>query len=106
MELDELKKDAHHCSRGQLTDTSGKVNVLLQSYIGQSRVKSFTLQSDTNFVAQNAGRISRALFEMCLKRGWSGVATQFLTLSKCIDRRMRPEQSPLRQLEELPIEVS
>ena len=91
-ELDELKKYANLSVKSGVEDTAGKVNVLIQSYINQSRVKSFTLQSDTNFVAQNAGRISRALFEICLKRGWSGVATQFLNLSKCIDRRVRQDQ--------------
>lgn len=45
---------------GAVEDTAGKVNVLLQSYIDQSRIKSFTLISDTNYVAQSAGRISRA----------------------------------------------
>jgi len=68
-------------------------------------VNSFTLQSDTNYVAQNAGRISRALFEIALKRGWSQQALHFIRLVKSIDRRCRPDQTPLRQFGELPSDI-
>lgn len=61
-EIDQLKKYAMVKVRGTSDDTAGKVGVLLQSYVGQARVNSFTLQSDCNYIAQNAGRISRALF--------------------------------------------
>ena len=100
-EMDELKKHTPISVKGPVEDTAGKVSVLLQNYIDQSRIKSFTLVSDTNYVAQNAGRISRALFEICLKRGWSSMAHLFLSLSKSIDRRMRMDQHPLRQFNEL-----
>jgi activating signal cointegrator complex subunit 3 len=104
-EMDELKKNVPIDVKGGVEDTSGKVSVLLQNYIDQSRVKSFTLVSDTNYVAQNAGRISRALFEICLKRGWASLAHLFLSLSKSIDRRMRMDQHPLRQFGELSREI-
>jgi activating signal cointegrator complex subunit 3 len=107
-EIDSLLKEAVVAVKGPVEETPGKVNVLLQAYCNQTRINSFTLMSDTNYVAQNAGRICRALFETCLKRGWCNMARYYLTLSKCIDRRMRPDQTPLRQfhLDELPRDVT
>ena len=67
---DQLKKHAKIRVRGPVEDTAGKVGVLLQNYIDQTRINSFTLQSDSNYVAQNAGRIARALFEICIKKGY------------------------------------
>lgn len=96
-EIDALKKRTPVTVKIPVEETAGKVNVLLQSYIGQNRVTSFTLISDTNYVAQNAGRITRALFEICLKRGWSTLTSHYLELCKCIDRRIRTDQTPLRQ---------
>jgi replicative superfamily II helicase len=81
-EIDSLKKAAHITVKIPLEDTAGKVNVLLQSYLNQSKITSFTLQSDTNYVSQNAGRIARALFEICLKRGWSTLAGCYM--SECV----------------------
>eukprot|EP01041_Mallomonas_annulata_P004134 gene4134-8214_t len=104
-ELEDLKSHASIDIIGAIENTSGKVNVLLQGYLNQRRIDSFTLQSDINYIAQNASRITRALFEICLKRGWSIMSKQFLSLSKCIDRRMRNDQNPLRQFNELPGEV-
>ena len=46
---------------------------------------------------QNASRITRALFEIALKRGWVSVATKLLSLCKCIDKRMWPFEHPLAQ---------
>lgn len=103
-EVDQLKKLANVRIKGPVEETAGKVSALLQGYLNQSKIQSFTLQSDTNYVAQNAGRIARALFEICLKRGWSTMAGHYLSLCKCIDRRVRSDQSPLRQFvyDELP----
>lgn len=88
-------------------DTAGKVNVLLQAgCLSRARIDSFTLQSDCNYVTQNAGRIARALFEICLKKGWSLLARYYLALAKSIDKRIRPDQSPLRQFDaEIPTEA-
>ncbi|CAM9601882.1 unnamed protein product, partial [Hapterophycus canaliculatus] len=88
--------------RAPLEESAGKVNVLLQSYIGGDRPKSFTLASDTNYVAQNAGRVSRAVFEIALRKGWCGLALTMLEISKAIDRRVWWFQSPLRQFGVLP----
>jgi Sec63 Brl domain len=59
---------------------------------------NFTTQhSDGNYIAQNAARVARALFEITLRKGWSSVARSLLQLSKAIDRRAWWFQSPLRQ---------
>lgn len=105
VEMDKLKKHTFVKCKAPVEDTAGKVNILLQGFLDQCKVTSFTLQSDMNYIAQNAGRIARALFEICLKRGWSTMSNHFLSLAKAIDQRMRPNQCPLRQFRELPIEV-
>lgn len=87
-------------------DTSGKVCILLNSFLCGTKISSFTLQSDLNYVSQNGSRICRALFEICLKRGWCILAQYYLILSKAIDRRMQPHQTPLRQFSgEIPNDV-
>jgi hypothetical protein len=45
----------------------------------------------------------RAIFEICLKRGWATVAGKALQLCKMIDHRMWGCQSPLRQFKTLPV---
>lgn len=46
----------------------------LQAYISQLKLEGFALQSDMVFIAQSAGRLFRALFEIVLWRGWAGLA--------------------------------
>ncbi len=105
-ELDKLKKTVNlKPAKAASDDTPTKVSVLLQSYCSNIRVSAFTLQSDTNYVAQNSARITRALFEICLKRGWSVLARHYLELAKSIDRRMHFQDTPLRQFNELSPEV-
>jgi len=99
-EVDKVKKES--CPLETLApveEFSGKCNVLLQSYISKSRINSFTLISDTNYVASNAGRVARALFEMCLKNGNASAALKFLRLAKSVDHRFWWFQSPLRAFE-------
>jgi len=99
-EVDRLKKESCPLeTMAPVEEFSGKCNVLLQSYVSKSRVSSFTLISDTNYVASNAGRVARALFEMCLKGGNAGAALKFLRLAKSVDHRFWWFQSPLRAFE-------
>jgi len=51
-----------------IEESAGKANVLFQTYISQGKLTGFTVISDTNYVAQNAGRVGRALFEVCLRK--------------------------------------
>ena len=55
----------------KLDDEYSKTLVLLQGFISQWEPREATLFSDFNFISQNAGRITRALFEICIQRGWS-----------------------------------
>lgn len=97
-EIEELKD--RFCPleiHGSEQESSGKSNILLQAYVAQAPVRNFTVISDTNYVAQNAARIGRALFEMCLRKGWCSTARLYLNIAKSIDRRCWWTQSPLRQ---------
>jgi len=74
--------------KSDIEEASTKVNVLLQAYISNLKLEGFALQADMVFIQQSAGRIIRAMYELCLKKGWSTPTKIFLTLSKCICRRM------------------
>ncbi len=106
-ELDKLKVVCPMPISVPTTETNGKVNVLLQAYISSKlQPKAFTLLSDMLYIAQNAARIARALFETSLKKGWSSLAYTMLRIAMSIDRRMWWFQSPLRQFTgELPPHV-
>ena len=87
-----------------LDERSAKVNVLLQAYISRLTLEGFALMSDLVYITQSAGRITRALFEIVLRRGWSSVAVRLLTLAKMVEHRCWEAQSPLRQFPSLPVE--
>eukprot|EP00804_Cyclotella_cryptica_P005774 CCRYP_000100-RC/>CCRYP_000100-RC protein AED:0.06 eAED:0.06 QI:2796/1/1/1/0.9/0.76/21/2629/1339 len=98
-EVDRLKKECPIKIIAPVEEFSGKANVLLQAYISRARVTSFTLISDTNYIASNASRVARALFEMCLKSGRASAALKFIRLAKSVDHRFWWFQSPLRHFE-------
>ncbi|VDM79137.1 unnamed protein product, partial [Strongylus vulgaris] len=85
---------------GGLASIAGKVNVLLQSHISRTFVRSFSLSSESLYVQQNASRLCRGIFEIALRKGWAQAANAFLTMSKSIEKRVWPTQSSLRQLDE------
>jgi antiviral helicase SLH1 len=81
------------------TDTSsGKVNILLQGFISRELVDDFALVSDMAYVAQNAGRIARALVEIAVSRKWANVTATLIGISKAIESRRWPYEHPLRQM--------
>ena len=88
-EVEELKKlieTSCPCQVRGGTDTSGgKVNVLLQAYISRAFIEDFALVSDTGYVAQNAGRIVRALLEIAMAKRWAPVTLTLLNMSKSIE---------------------
>ena len=57
------------------------------------------------YVTQSASRILRAMFEICLKRGWSQLSRRALDLCKMVEKRMWLSMSPLRQFKQMPMEV-
>lgn len=54
----------------------------LQAFVSRARVDSFSLTADMMYVSSNAPRIARAVFEICLRRGWSSTAELALMLAK------------------------
>jgi pre-mRNA-splicing helicase BRR2 len=86
-----------------MEEPSAKINVLLQAYISQLKLDGFALMSDMVFVTQSAGRIIRAIFELCLKRGWSQLARKALDLCKMVDKRSWLSMNPLRQFKNSPM---
>ncbi|KAF8382489.1 snrp-200, partial [Pristionchus pacificus] len=104
----ELQKLAEHVPipiKESLDEPSAKVNVLLQAYISQLKLEGFALQSDMVFIAQSAGRLFRALFEIVLWRGWAGLALKVLSLCKMVTARQWQSLNPLHQFKKIPTEV-
>jgi activating signal cointegrator complex subunit 3 len=101
-ELDKLKKGcAIEVGGDAAGDKTVKVNILLQSYISRAPVTAFALVCDTNYIAQNGGRIARGLFEIALRKGLPDAASLLLKLCKEIDLRLWSTLHPLRQFPQL-----
>ncbi|KAJ6106764.1 hypothetical protein N7512_010281 [Penicillium capsulatum] len=88
-----------------IDEPHAKINVLLQAYISRLKLEGLALMADMVYVTQSAGRIIRALFEICLKKGWSSVAKTALNLCKMAEKRMWPTMSPLRQFPGCPRDI-
>ena len=88
-----------------IEEPQAKINVLLQAYISRLKLEGLALMADLVYVTQSAGRILRAIFEICLKKGWSSVAKTALDLCKMAEKRMWPTMTPLRQFHGCPREV-
>ena len=85
-ELRQMMDTVAPCQVQGGTETSaGKVNVLLQAYISKAYVEDFALVSDTAYVAQNAGRIVRALLEIAMAKRWSQTTFVLTSMSKAIE---------------------
>ena len=80
-----------------IEEPHAKINVLLQAYISRLKLEGLALMADLVYVTQSAGRILRAVFEICLKKGWASVAKTALDLCKMAEKRMWPTMTPLRQ---------
>lgn len=88
-----------------IEEPTSKINVLLQAYISQLKLEGFALVSDMVYVTQSAGRILRAIFEICLKREWSQLTRKALDLCKMVEKRMWLSMSPLRQFKAMPMDL-
>ena len=97
LELSKLLERVPIPVKESIDEPSAKCNVLLQAYISQLKLEGFALMSDMVFITQSAQRLVRALFEMCLYRGWAQLTDKTLTLAKMIDKRMWQSMCPLRQ---------
>ncbi|KAI0013120.1 Sec63-domain-containing protein [Xylariaceae sp. FL0662B] len=98
-ELTELREGVPCDVSGGIDTPQAKTNILLQSYISQIQPKDFALTNDLNYVAQQSGRICRALFMIALNRRWGYQCLVLLTLAKSIEKRIWPFQHPLHQFD-------
>lgn len=99
-ELTHLKDEVIPCDvEGGIDTPQAKTNILLQSYISRTQPEDFALTNDMNYVAQQSGRICRALFMLALNRRWGHQCLVLLTLSKSIEKRIWPFQHPLHQFD-------
>lgn len=81
------------------TSTASKVNVLLQASISRLSIEAFSLQSDMQYVEQNAGRLLRALFEIARGQAWARASLRALRLCIAVERRRWFESHPLAQFD-------
>lgn len=99
-ELTKLLEESSPCQVAGTLDTApGKTNVLLQSFISKASINDSSLVSDAAYVAQNATRISRALFLMALNRRWGRLAQMLLSICKSIEKRLWSFEHPLSQFD-------
>ncbi|XP_012853916.1 PREDICTED: activating signal cointegrator 1 complex subunit 3 isoform X2 [Erythranthe guttata] len=99
-EQNELETLARTCPleiKGGPSSKHGKVSILIQLYISRGSIDSFSLVSDASYISASLARIMRALFEICLRRGWSEMTSFMLDYCKAVDRQIWPHQHPLRQ---------
>jgi antiviral helicase SLH1 len=95
-----MREDAVPCDvDGGIDTPQAKTNILLQSYISKQQPEDFALTNDMNYVAQQSGRICRALFMIALNRRWGHQCLVLLTLAKSIEKRIWPFQHPLHQFD-------
>lgn len=97
MELGKIKEMVPIPIKESIDEPTAKINILLQAYISRIKLEGFAILSDMVYITQSAGRILRALFEMCLKYGWSAVAKMALNMCKMVEQRMWLTNTPLRQ---------
>ncbi|KAI0960008.1 hypothetical protein AcW1_004658 [Taiwanofungus camphoratus] len=95
-ELEQLMESNPCVVKGGTDTSQGKVNILLQSYISGFTPQDFALVSDQAYVAQNGGRIVRALLEIAISCKWANVSSVLMGMSKAIEKRMWPFNHPLR----------
>ena len=97
--LDMRKPYADGENQSLVNDEVDKSFVLLQAYISGAKIKSFTLITDMNYLASNASRVARSLFEMCIKEGSANEALKLLRIAKSVDSQIWWFQTPLRHFE-------
>lgn len=68
-------------------------------YISRGSIESFSLISDASYISASLARIMRALFEICLRRGWCEMSALMLQYCKAVDLQIWPHQHPLRQFD-------
>ncbi|KAF9667696.1 hypothetical protein SADUNF_Sadunf15G0050500 [Salix dunnii] len=85
--------------KGGPSNKHGKISILIQLYISHGSIDTFSLVSDAAYISASLARIMRALFEICLRRGWSEMSLFMLEYCKAVDHQIWPHQHPLRQFD-------
>ncbi|XP_031090606.1 DExH-box ATP-dependent RNA helicase DExH14 isoform X2 [Ipomoea triloba] len=85
--------------KGGPSSKHGKVSILIQLYISRGSIDTFSLVSDASYISASLARIMRALFEICLRRGWCEMTALILEFCKAVDRQVWPHQHALRQFD-------
>ena len=101
-ELSAMKKNANFTPyeiTSGIDQAQTKTNILLQTYISRGQPEDFALNNDLNYVAQQAGRICRALFQIALNRRWGHQCLILLTMAKSIEKRIWAFQHPFHQFD-------
>lgn len=104
-ELQQLLEKAPIPVKEDSNDSLAKTNVLLQAYISRLKLEGFALNADMIYITQSAGRLLRALYEICLRKRWSRLSKILLTLTKSVERRIWQTNSPFRQFQGCPSEI-
>lgn len=104
-EIEKLLQKVPIPVKGSNEEPSSKINILLQAYISNISLESYAISSDMIYVSQNASRIFRALYEICVKRAWANVSLICLNICKMIKLRMWSTMSPLRQFGIIPNDI-
>ncbi len=105
IELQRLAMSVPVPIKGSQDDPTTKVNVLVQAYISRLKLEGLALNSDMIYITQSAGRLMRALYEICVKREWAQAALTALNMAKMVEKRMWNCMTPLRQFKGLPEEI-
>ncbi|KAJ7978726.1 DExH-box ATP-dependent RNA helicase [Quillaja saponaria] len=85
--------------KGGPSNKRGKISILIQLYISRGFIDTFSLVSDAAYISASLARIMRALYEICLRKGWCEMSLFMLEYCKAVDRQIWPHQHPLRQFD-------
>ncbi|KAI0070649.1 Sec63-domain-containing protein [Panus rudis PR-1116 ss-1] len=105
LELSKLLERVPIPVKETVEEPAAKINVLLQAYISGLKLEGFALVADMVYIQQSAGRILRAIFEICLKRGWAIPAKCALDMCKMVEKKMWGAMTPLRQFRGVPGDI-
>eukprot|EP00178_Gracilaria_changii_P020655 TRINITY_DN602_c0_g1_i1.p1 TRINITY_DN602_c0_g1~~TRINITY_DN602_c0_g1_i1.p1 ORF type:complete len:1299 (-),score=182.30 TRINITY_DN602_c0_g1_i1:336-4232(-) len=93
-ELDKLQRENCPLPLKATSETrEGKVSILLQAFISRALIR----MSDLSYIIQSATRLLRALFEICIRRGFTSYSLAALELARASELRIWPFQHPLWQ---------
>mmetsp|Transcript_12631 Transcript_12631/g.19647 ORF Transcript_12631/g.19647 Transcript_12631/m.19647 type:complete len:214 (+) Transcript_12631:747-1388(+) len=83
--------------KSSFNEAHTKVLIMIECYLRKIPLKCFSLISDMAYVAQNVARLIRAMFEIALQKNMANLAKIALNWCKIIDKRLRPNDHPLKQ---------